>query len=63
MNIISYTDYANAVDVTETPVTFSGDDTEHVVSITPSSSAKMIKVIYNCSFRDDTYHLKPNGTN
>jgi hypothetical protein len=45
MNIISYTDYANAVDVNGTPVTFSGDDTEHVVSITPSSSAKMIKVI------------------
>ena len=45
MNIISYTDYANAVDVTGTPTTFSGDDTEHVVSITPSSSAKMIKVI------------------
>ena len=45
MNIISYTDYANAVDVTGTPETFVDDDTEYVVSITPSSSAKMIKVI------------------
>jgi len=45
MNIISYTDYADTVDVTGTPETFVDDDTEYVVSITPSSSAKMIKVI------------------
>ena len=45
MNIISYTDYVDTVDVTGTPETFVDDDTEYVVSITPSSSAKMIKVI------------------
>jgi hypothetical protein len=45
MNIISYTDYIYTVDVTGTPETFVDDDTEYVVSITPSSSAKMIKVI------------------
>jgi hypothetical protein len=45
MNIISYTDYIDTVDVTGTPETFVDDDTEYVVSITPSSNAKMIKVI------------------
>jgi len=45
MNIISYTDYADTVDITGTAETFVDDDTEYVVSITPSSSAKMIKVI------------------